>query len=448
MKKLLSMMLAIVMMLSCCSFAVAENGLELTTENITLRYAARNEELELTQALADQFMAKYPNITVELVPTADLDDGAYTASLQNMAAETNLPDVFWVSSVTDAIANKWALRLNDFYAADPDAATISPGILEFAQIQGERYSVPAACKPTVAVVNKDYFEKYNVELPSYDWTLEDFYAVVEELAHPENYDFAVPSHGNFDEYLLTHYDYRDGAYNFGDDWVELLEKATEWRVNKVSEMWEEGEKAAVLGDENASALNTGHIAISLTAQEAGFMQLSAFLNGEAEAMSGNEFLFYPLPRTHLASNEAIIDFAVISAATKYPAEAWELAKWMTWGKEATILRIDYRNAQETRSFLDAPMIQDEDVWDYLVDKCTDENIKAFYQNMEPVRPDVFSHAPGCLWMNVIWFFGDVPGMFARGESTPADYAPTLRQSGIEQVDGWAGWEVINANKPQ
>ncbi len=438
MKKMLSLVLAIILVLSCFVTASAEIA-PVTTEEITLTYAAKNEEDELTKALAEQFMAKYPNIKVELI---ELDSDTWDTALQNLAAEQNLPDVFWVGSVTDAIANRWVLELSSFYADDPAAATISPGVLQFSQIGGKYYSIPAACKPTVAIVNKTLFEKYNVALPEYTWTLEDFYAVVEEVAHPENYDFGVASHTNFDEYLITHYDYDGTSYNFGDTWIEIWEKAIEWRVNKVSEMWDEGEKAAVLGDENASALHTGHVAVSLTAQEASFMQLAGFLNGDAEKQSGCEFLFYPLPQTELHSNNSTVDFAVLSSSCKYPREAWELAKWMTWGKEATILRTDYWNAKETRQFLDAPMIEDEDVWAYVIDNAQDK-YKAFYENMEPVRPDIFPHAPNGLWMNVTWYFGGIIDKFAAGETTPADYAPTLRQEGANLYDTWAGWEILN-----
>lgn len=438
MKKMLSLVLSIVLVLSC--FVTASAGIApMTTEEITLTYASRGEDIELTKALAAQFEAKYPNIHVEIL---ELDYGTYDTALTDMAATQTLPDVFWVGSVTDAINNRWVINLDEYYAADPDAADISPAILKYSQIGGKRFCFPAACKPTVTVLNKTLFEKYNVELPAYDWTLEDFKAIAEELAHPENYDFAVPSHMNFDEYLYVHYGYDGESYAFDDTWVAIQEMAMEWRVNKVSEMMTNEEKEAVLGSADASILHAGHTAMSLTAQEYGFWQLSGFLNGSAEETSGCEFLIYPLPSTELASDEAIVDYAVISSSCKYPREAWELGKWMTWNKEATILRNEWLFGQEELGWITAPMIMDEEAWNHTT-QTAPEFLKALYENMEPVRPDIFPCAPNCIWMNVIWYFGDCIGQFERGETTPADYAPTLRQQGAEQYNGWTGWEVVN-----
>ncbi len=437
MKKIFAMMLALILVISCLSVSA---GAELTSENITLSYATKGEEIELTKVLAARFMEEYPNITVE-IKELDLDD--YDNALINLAANQDLPDVFWVGSVTDAIANKWAMNLDPFYAADPDAASISPAVLRFAQVGGKRYSIPATCKPTVAVLNKTLFEKYNVDMPPMNWTLEEFFELAEELSHPENHDYGVANQSSFDKYLFTQYGYDGKEYTFDETWVSIWEKAIEWRVNKVAEMLTDEEKLAVFGDAEADPMMLGHVAISFKTQETGFKQLSSFLNDDAEAMSGCEFVFYPMPSTKLESNSSTMEFACISAACEYPREAWELAKWMTWSKEATILRTDFWNGRDTRMFMDAPMIMDEDVWAYVKENTADEKIRVFYENMEPIRPDIFAHAPNCIWMNVTWYFGGVVDKFAAGETTPADYAPVLRQTGVEQIEGWTGWEVVN-----
>lgn len=433
MKKLLCTLLALVLMLSCFAFANAD-------EQITLTYAAK-EEVELTKALAAQFEAAHPNIHVEVL---ELDQATFQDALANMASTQSLPDVFWTGSVTDAIANKWIINLDKFYAEDADAASISPAIMKYAQIGGKMYCFPAQCRPTVAVLNKTLFEKYNVELPAFDWTLDDFKSIAEELAHPEDFYYGVSSHQNFDEYLFTHYDWDGEKYAFGDDWISVMEMSAEYAINKVADKMTAEEKEAVLGDPNANPVHAGRVAMTLAAQEAGFEQLAGFLDGSIGEASGSEFVFYPLPSTHLESDEAIVEYAVISGSCQHPQEAWELGKWMTWGKEATLLRQDFLSKQEKVGRVLAPMIMDEAVWTDMIDKAP-EMLKDFYANMEPVRPDIFPTAPNCLWMNVGYYFGGVHAMFENGDTTPADYAPTMRQMGIDNYTGWPGWEVVNAD---
>ena len=103
MKKLVSMLLALVMVLSLCSFSVAESTVpELnTTDEITIKFMTW-DDFELTQALADKFHELHPNITVEIIQTTTAD---CTATLTNLAADNNLPDVFFWLDLDPLMAN-------------------------------------------------------------------------------------------------------------------------------------------------------------------------------------------------------------------------------------------------------------------------------------------------------------------------------------------------------
>ena len=87
MKKLLSLVLACMMLLSLVP-AMAEEGLPpMTTENITLTVAhwgqAEAGEPEVIEALIAQFEAAYPNINVEFVA---IDQGTWDQGLTNLAS--------------------------------------------------------------------------------------------------------------------------------------------------------------------------------------------------------------------------------------------------------------------------------------------------------------------------------------------------------------------------
>ena len=150
MKKLLSLVLVVLMALSLVPAMAEEAGLPaMTTENITLTVAhwgqAEAGEPEVIEALIAQFEAAYPNINVEFVA---IDQGSWDQALTNLASTGNLPDVFWVFNVMNAVNNEWALDITYYMENDPDAKELYPTMVSGAKINGKNYSYPAVMFPT------------------------------------------------------------------------------------------------------------------------------------------------------------------------------------------------------------------------------------------------------------------------------------------------------------
>ena len=137
----------------------------MTTEDITLTYAcwglAEKGEKEARDRQIQAFMDAYPNIKVEFV---EVDAAAWEDGLVSLASTGSLPDVFWVHSVTNAIANEWALDVTEFYQNDPDAKEVYPSMVDAAKINGKLYSMPIVMFPYLVFLNKTYFENYNESL--------------------------------------------------------------------------------------------------------------------------------------------------------------------------------------------------------------------------------------------------------------------------------------------
>ena len=157
MKKLLTVLLCIVLISSFSVSALAELD-PMTTEEITLTYACWGQgeagEPEVLQALIEQFEAEYPNIHVEFVA---IDQGTWNAALTNLAAQGELPDVFWVYSVAGAVANEWALDVTDYMDNDPDAEELYPAMKSSTKIGGRNYSYPTVMFPHMVFMNKTLF---------------------------------------------------------------------------------------------------------------------------------------------------------------------------------------------------------------------------------------------------------------------------------------------------
>lgn len=431
MKKLLSLLLACMMMLSLVPAMAEEAGLPaMTTENITLSVAhwgqAEAGEPEIIEALIAQFEAAYPNIKVEFV---SIDQGTWDQGLTNLASEGKLPDVFWVFNVPNAVANEWALDITYYMENDPDAKELYPTMVSGSKIGGKNYSYPAVQFPHMMYMNTTLFERYNVELPAVDWTWDDYFALAEELSHPEDYNFGVSNplyvdlfpaaiHGNQGKFGW------DGEkYNFDDVWVQATETRAEVINNKICEWMSEEEKTAVLGDPGAWPPGAGRTAMHIDWP----WTLSQFQTFRKEE-TGCEWVFYALPVGEGKGELTIVDNGVISASTEHPREAWELAKWMSWGPQAALCRQKtYRDLGYAVSRM--PVVSTPEVWQDLYDNCT-EDLKPFFEAILTrgvnFVPSNWQTAPGWGTIEAYYNGNDIDGKILRGELNAADVAAELQ----------------------
>lgn len=431
MKKLLSMLLILALALSMAPLALAEGLEPLTTDEITLRYAcwgqAEAGEPEVLQALIAQFEEAHPNIHVEFVP---IDQGTWDAGLTNLASQGQLPDVFWVFSVSAAVSNEWALDLTEFYEKDPDAQELYPTMVSSSKIGGKNYSYPAVLFPHMVFMNKTLFDKYNVDLPSTDWTWDDYFDLAEELSHPEEFYFGVSNPLYVDLFPAAingnqgKFGWDGEAYHFDDAWVEAVETRAEVINNKICEWMSAEDKEAVLGDPGAWPPGKGR-----TAMHIDWPWTMAMFNTTVKEETGCEFVYYPLPMGEGKGELAIVDNGIIAASTEHPREAWELAKWMSWGPMAALKRQEtYRSLGYPVSRM--PVVSTPEVWQDLVDNA-DDTIKGFYEAVLSrgvnFVPSNWPVCPGWGEIEAYYNSNDINGKILRGELSAADVAAELEE---------------------
>ena len=431
MKKLLSRLLILALAMSAMPFALAEGLEPLTTDEITLRYAcwgqAEAGEPEVLQALIAQFEEAHPNIHVEFVP---IDQGTWDAGLTNLASQGQLPDVFWVFSVSAAVSNEWALDLTEFYEKDPDAQELYPTMVSSSKIGGKNYSYPAVLFPHMVFMNKTLFDKYNVDLPSTDWTWDDYFDLAEELSHPEEFYFGVSNPLYVDLFPAAingnqgKFGWDGEAYHFDDAWVEAVETRAEVINNKICEWMSAEDKEAVLGDPGAWPPGKGR-----TAMHIDWPWTMAMFNTTVKEETGCEFVYYPLPMGEGKGELAIVDNGIIAASTEHPREAWELAKWMSWGPMAALKRQEtYRSLGYPVSRM--PVVSTPEVWQDLVDNA-DDTIKGFYEAVLTrgvnFVPSNWPVCPGWGEIEAYYNSNDINGKILRGELSAADVAAELEE---------------------
>ena len=173
MKKLLSLVLALAMLLTMMTTVFAE-------EPITITYAhfsgagAQEETLKKMIAVFEQ---KNPGIKVDLQITGFED---YFTKLATVVGGKNAPDCFEMN-----MENYLAYMLRGACADLSDLVNkdrYSAGTLEAVSSEGKLYAVPMSFSTCVLFYNKALFDQANVAYPTNDWTWADAQAAAEKIA--------------------------------------------------------------------------------------------------------------------------------------------------------------------------------------------------------------------------------------------------------------------------
>ena len=171
MKKLLSMVLALVLTLSLCASALAEP--------VTITYAhfsgAGAQEETLKKMIA-VFEEKNPDIKIDLQITG-YDD--YFTKLATTVGGNNAPDVFEMN-----MENYLAYMLRGACAdltGLVDASSYSEGTMAAVSSDGKLYAVPMSFSTCVLIYNKALFDQAGIAYPNDSWTWADVQVAAEAI---------------------------------------------------------------------------------------------------------------------------------------------------------------------------------------------------------------------------------------------------------------------------
>lgn len=170
MKKLLAVILAALMILTCCS-AIAEEKIELT-----LHFWFDGTDLEDWQAIVDKFEEANPGVTVTLQSTPW---GDYWTKLQTQMTSNSIADVYGMVSMysADYIKNGAAYNLSELAANDPDFIGFD-GYYDaimgaYQDAEGSYYYLPYDMSTMLIVVNKTVMAENGIEYKPEGYTKEE-----------------------------------------------------------------------------------------------------------------------------------------------------------------------------------------------------------------------------------------------------------------------------------
>lgn len=366
-------------------------------EDITLTFASWvNPTLE--NLMLDAFMEKYPNVTVTKdTEMVNSENPGWEGQLIERAAAKTLPDVFAVRFLDHVYLNYLGLNVKPFIDQDPEKDSIMKSALEGATFGDNTFAIPATTTPKYMLVNKKVLQNYDIDIPSYDWSLDDYDNIVDTVFNiePGGCAFGAYSYGEmvgaYSAIMTGELGYQtfDGLnFNFTTPtYREILER--ELAISgKLLNYLDSNELKTACEQEDTWWAATGQLAIfSQPLYDMGWFPGSyASRNGgtsQDTQIFFNDIDLYPLPKVEGKDQIGVsgAGFMAISPTitdAKHASAAYELAKWMGFGKEGTLARHEIISEWEDHttslffSYWRFPITNDAEVWASLPHATSDD----------------------------------------------------------------------------
>lgn len=316
----------------------------------TVTFAVRDNVLEQTRALLREFMTIYPNIRVEVQEFSSSDD-LYTY-LTTQSTAQNMPDVVlgWDNLSAFALQN-WLYPLNEFLDADDETQYINQEILDGFTYEGQVYAVPSYLLFSSVVVNLDLLDELNLDVPGYDWTIDEFVELAKAATTTST--SGINHLESLDQYLMMQlqetggqwgydpatrtFNLTSGAFEQAERYVEDLRKvpqlvADDLRDPNVTANGGMDDYAKKFGA-NADGLADGKILIA--------NQSTWDDTWLATSLEGINWDFYPIPGVTAESGKQIVhaDYGMMLSTAQDPEAAFEVLKFFTYGKDGLLARM-------------------------------------------------------------------------------------------------------------
>ena len=401
---------------SDASAAEAGNGDE---EPVTIEVAVSGsaQEMEIHQQKFDLYMEEHPNVTIKPV---DIGTERFQ-KLMTLIGSGPAPDIIYINEWCYSLAYRDVLLpLDSYIEADTefDLADYPESLLVPLRYEDQLYALPQEVSPYVIYYNKDMFEAAGLELPTDDWTMDDFYAAAKALTNPDKNVYGYRHPGAWADQILNWFSLSgvefdtSGTEVTGLDTPEAL-SALEFLYNLVVvDKLSPNPAALTAMGKSADAMFRNQ---SVAMEASGLWTLPTY---KADPLSF-EWDVVRMPRGETQKVKAGILNWGISADTKNPDAAWDLLKFLAGPEGMRIV---------AESNMALPASTDEDVNQIVLDTHFPENVKAFVDSV----PDVdMTDQLSIYRTEVNTKLQELVDKMLIGESTPEE----TQQALIKEING-------------
>ncbi len=154
-------------------------------------YAVIDEAIEIIES-------RYPNLAVSYLPGITTDQ--YSEFLSNQLIQGDAPDLFLVLEKDFlTFASTGALvQLDEYLTHDGinEYSLFYDSSIEAVTYHDRLYALPFEVNPQLMFVNTTLLELYNVDVPSSDWTWDEFYEICKKITQDVDHDGILDHFGS------------------------------------------------------------------------------------------------------------------------------------------------------------------------------------------------------------------------------------------------------------
>lgn len=384
---------------------------DLPADTIQLDYASfENQEVEAK--LIEEFERLNPNIKVRLrSDVLDMSGVAdnFTNSLVSLAAIGDTPDVFQVIQIDPLVQNLLMYDFSKEWNNDSDTSHVLPGAAVAGVYGDVRLGMSNGQVMQGIFVNKNLLDDNNFNLENYGfdftngeiWNYQQMIDLARDFStrarnrynnnyywgidgdwNNLNFSFTLPAMDNL-EWGLNSFD--GTGFNFTDQmFIDHYQREID--------LYQEGVKVDIKKNPSGAQLEFGSTSPDLFFTEGRVLLYSSYSwNFELMGLSDQDLMFLPFPKGvtegAIARTPSAIGILGISSNTKHPQEAYELAKFMSWGEEGSLARIKIH--QEMNEHIGKFPVSDyQEAWNEIermyVDSSSDYYVEGFDMIMYPL----------------------------------------------------------------
>ena len=300
-----------------------------TPEPVTIRFPHYERDTAYYTTLAEQFKARYPHITVELVTADRMNFGQIIAHDVFVADQLSMPQLMLQGNILDLTP---LIEQDDTF----DNRAFYPGALETFQYEGRTWGIPSDLNLLLLYYNKELFDRYNTPYPRIGWTWRDFLDSAQRTTDPsaDVFGYAIQHTGEAALMEPVVFIYQRGGQLF-DSWQNPTTVSLNHPLNIEAMTW------------YASLIHTHGVAPTRQQgpESARFYPGAGVIQGQYGMWMGMlsdqggetwpvrwqmQWGVVPLPRDQAAATLALVDGYYISARTEQPTASWQ---WLAFLSE-------------------------------------------------------------------------------------------------------------------
>ena len=152
-------------------------------EEITLRFVSwQTNHDEQNQKVAAAYKELHPNINVQFDYVGDMNSNDYLTKTDIMLMGGEAMDILMAPNYASYIVRAESgsyLSLDDYFTEEGTTAEDAYNVI--VRVNDQTYGIPGEMKYNLVLINKDMLDAAGLDVPSLDWTWDDYREYAEKL---------------------------------------------------------------------------------------------------------------------------------------------------------------------------------------------------------------------------------------------------------------------------